>query len=72
MRPPSSIVRAVIVLAPLALIGHAVAQQPGPPQFPDMTFFVTATSGPKGADFGGIEGADKHCQDSAAKAGAGW
>ncbi len=65
-----TIARMAAAAAPLLLIGHALAQQP-PPQFPNMTFFVTATSGPKGADFGGIEGADKHCQDSAAKAGAG-
>jgi hypothetical protein len=36
-----------------------------------MTFFLTSTSGPDGANLGGIEGADKHCQDLAAKAGAG-
>jgi hypothetical protein len=27
-----------------------------------MTFFVTSTGSGKGADFGGIAGADKHCQ----------
>ncbi|NJO32216.1 MAG: hypothetical protein HC869_02935 [Rhodospirillales bacterium] len=36
-----------------------------------MTFFITSTSGPDGANFGGIEGADRHCQDLATKAGAG-
>ena len=36
-----------------------------------MTFFITSTSGPDCANFGGIEGADKHCQNLAAKAGAG-
>jgi hypothetical protein len=50
--------------------GAAIAQQP-PPQFPNMTFFVTSTSGPAGADFGGIDGADRYCQTLAAKAGAG-
>jgi hypothetical protein len=50
--------------------GVAQAQTP-PPQFPNMTFFITSTSGPDGANFGGIEGADKHCQDLATKAGAG-
>jgi hypothetical protein len=48
----------------------AIAQQP-PPQFPNMTFFVTSASGPSGADFGGIEGADRYCQTLAARAGAG-
>jgi hypothetical protein len=53
-----------------ALTGVTQAQQ-SPPQFPNMTFFVTSTSGPSGANFGGIEGADKHCQALATKAGAG-
>jgi hypothetical protein len=58
------------LVAPLAWPGVAPAQTP-PPQFPNMTFFITSTSGPDGANFGGIEGADKHCQALAAKAGAG-
>ena len=32
-------------------------------------FFVTSTGGGKGADFGGLAGADKHCQTLAAAAG---
>jgi hypothetical protein len=52
------------------VISPAAAQQP-PPQFPDMTFFITSTGGPEGANFGGIEGADRHCQALATKAGAG-
>jgi hypothetical protein len=36
-----------------------------------MTFFVTSTGTGKGADFGGLEGADQHCQALASKAGAG-
>lgn len=54
----------------LVLNDELQAQQP-PPQFPNMTFFVTSSGGPNGADFGGIEGADRHCQALAAKAGAG-
>ena len=46
------------------------AQQP-PPQFPNMTFFITSVGGPAGANYGGLEGADKHCQTLAEKAGAG-
>jgi hypothetical protein len=56
--------------APLAWGCGAQAQTP-PPQYPSMTFFLTSSSGPDGANFGGIDGADKHCQDLAAKAGAG-
>jgi hypothetical protein len=40
-------------------------------QASDMTFFVTSTGSGKGADFGGLAGADKHCQSLAAAAGAG-
>ena len=36
-----------------------------------MTFFVTSASPGKGADLGGLEGADKHCQSLASAAGAG-
>ena len=36
-----------------------------------MTFFITSVGGPFGANFGGLEGADRHCQTLAAKAGAG-
>jgi hypothetical protein len=36
-----------------------------------MTFFVTSTGSGKGADFGGVAGADRHCQMLAAAADAG-
>ena len=55
----------------------AFAQQPAAPaaatqpQSPDMTFFVTSTGLGKGADLGGIEGADAYCQRLATGAGAG-
>jgi hypothetical protein len=57
-------------MASLAWNSTAQAQRAAP-QFPDMTFFITGKSGPDGANFGGIKGADKHCQTLAAKAGAG-
>ena len=37
----------------------------------NMTFFVTSVGLEKGGDLGGLAGADKHCQDLAAAAGAG-
>jgi hypothetical protein len=43
----------------------AMAQQTG------MTFFVTSVNPGKGADFGGLAGADAYCQKLAADAGAG-
>jgi len=36
-----------------------------------MSFFVTSSNPGKGADFGGVEGADKFCQQLAQAAGAG-
>ena len=55
---------------PLVISGEAQAQQQ-PPQFPNMTFFIASTGPGKGADLGGIEGADRQCQTLAQKAGAG-
>lgn len=49
----------------LLLAANAGAQQN------NMSFFITSTGNGKGADFGGIEGADAHCQALAAAAGAG-
>jgi hypothetical protein len=37
----------------------------------DMSFFVTSEGSGKGADLGGLSGADAHCQRLAAAAGAG-
>ncbi len=36
-----------------------------------MTFFISGAPGPDGANLGGLEGADKHCQTLGARAGAG-
>ena len=49
----------------LLLTGAASAQQSA------MTFFITSTGSGKGADYGGLAGADKHCQTLATAAGAG-
>ena len=57
---------AVAVVALTASAAHA--QQP---QAPEMTFFVTSAGLGKGADLGGIEGADRQCQTLAQAAGAG-
>jgi len=59
LRTPLAACLAVFVAAP------AMAQQA------NMTFFVTSQGPGKGADLGGLAGADKHCQDLAASAGAG-
>ena len=59
--------RTAFVVAALAAGCAAMAQaQPA-----DMTFFVTSTGSGKGADYGGLAGADRHCQTLAAAVGAG-
>jgi hypothetical protein len=47
-----------------AMMSTAVAQQP------EMTFFVTSVGKDKGADLGGLEGADAHCLALAKAAGS--
>jgi hypothetical protein len=49
---------------------RAQAQQQAP-QSPNMTFFVTSAGLGKGGDLGGIEGADRQCQQLGTAAGAG-
>jgi len=51
----------------IAMAGCA-SMQPTPK---DMTFFVTSTGSGKGANLGGLDGADAHCQSLAKAAGAG-
>lgn len=52
-------------LAVLSVVMPAQAQQT------TMSFFVTSVGSGKGADLGGIAGADAHCQNLAKAAGAG-
>ena len=53
----------------IALSGTALAQQA--PQAPNMTFFITSIGPGKGADLGGLDGADAYCQRLGTAAGAG-
>jgi hypothetical protein len=55
-------------LLSLATIAGAQAQDAGTA---NMSFFVTSVGSGKGADLGGLEGADRHCQTVAQAAGAG-
>jgi len=57
----------LIACAALAAFGYTgIAQSQNA-----MTFFVTSAGPGKGADLGGLEGADRHCQTLAQAAGAG-
>ena len=55
----------------LSLLASGPAQAQAPAQNPPMTFFLTSNGIGRGADLGGLAGADKHCQALAAKANAG-
>ncbi len=57
--------------APLAACLALWCAAPAQAQQANMTFFVTSVGPGKGADLGGLAGADKHCQQLAAAAGAG-
>ena len=56
---------------PLAACLALFAAAPAQAQQNNMSFFVTSVGPGKGADLGGLAGADKHCQDLAKSAGAG-
>ena len=60
----------VIALCSLGSLVITRAQAPKNPP-PPMGFFVTSTGVGKGADLGGLAGADQHCQKLASAAGAG-
>jgi len=60
------------VLASMALIAScALAQAQQATPSPNMSFFVTSKGPGKGADLGGLAGADAHCQSLAQAVGAG-
>jgi hypothetical protein len=61
-----------IVLSGIAAATMAAgAAVPLAQQTPPMTFFITSANPGRGADLGGLAGADKYCQTLAAAAGAG-
>ena len=62
----------VTVAAAATLIWCPVS---GAAQAPRMSFFITSAGPGKGADVGGLEGADRHCKqlaEAAGVAGASW
>jgi hypothetical protein len=78
MNKAKTIIVAALALASLGVTSDVDAQQqpaqqaaPQLPQAPNMTFFVTSVGPGKGADLGGLEGADQYCQQLAQRHGAG-
>ena len=58
---------AIALAAVIAAVSYTAAAQ----ETPQMTFFVTSVGLGDGANLGGLEGADAHCQSLAAAAGRG-
>ena len=78
MNKAKTMIVAAVALASLGVTSDVEAQQqpaqqatPQLPQAPNMTFFVTSVGPGKGADLGGLEGADQYCQQLAQRHGAG-
>ncbi|MCH8856953.1 MAG: lectin [Proteobacteria bacterium] len=66
--------KTAFIAAGCALAGLAQAQTPpaaaaSAPPPPPFTFFVTSVGGGQGANYGGLDGADAHCQKLADAAG---
>ena len=58
----------LMIVAAIATAGTVLVHAQASPQ---MSFFITSVGSGKGADLGGLAGADKHCQALAAAVGAG-
>ena len=61
----------VTTLAAAALLSLGLSGCAAYQRYAEMTFFVTSSGNGKGANFGGLEGADQHCQALANAADAG-
>src|SRR5688572_12536483 len=66
MRRIPLVLASTLAVATLAACGSMMGMSSSP-----MSFFVTSANPGRGADFGGLAGADAHCQALAASAGAG-
>ena len=60
----------LFIIASAAVLSLGASAQ-AQPQSPGTTFFVTSIGSSKGGDLGGLEGADRHCQQLAGTIGAG-
>jgi hypothetical protein len=63
--------RVTTIALAVGLAAAAHAGLPAQAQAPTMGFFITSVGSGKGADLGGLAGADAHCQKLAATVGAG-
>ena len=63
--------RAGLAMAAVATLAGCAGMPASTPSAKDMTFFVTSVGPGRGANLGGLEGADQYCQSLARAAGAG-
>jgi hypothetical protein len=68
---PTMTMKTLLPLCAALLSACTSAQQPGASPGAQLGFFVTSTGLGRGADLGGLAGADKHCQALAEDVGAG-
>jgi hypothetical protein len=68
-RHTMNLVRPLAAVAAVAVL--ALTGAPAKAQQNNMSFFVTSVGSGKGADLGGLAGADQHCQSLAQAVGAG-
>ena len=66
----STILKRTTYCAAVALFTVAGASMGGAQSAGEMSFFITSDGGGDGANFGGLEGADAHCQSLAEAAGS--
>ena len=71
MRNKRVLLAATAAICALALTGLSVVAQQQDEEPPPMGFFITSVGVGGGANLGGLEGADAHCQTLAGAAGAG-
>ena len=64
-------ITSVLAVVGLSLLSSGLAAAQNPPPTPPMTFFLTSAGPGKGADLGGLAGADARCQALAKEANAG-
>jgi hypothetical protein len=61
----------IVAFTALALLATALSPSEASAQDPPMGFFITSVGPGDGANLGGLEGADRHCQTLAQAAGSG-
>ena len=70
-KPVDDMLRRLFCVAVIATIANSMAVAQEADETPSMSFFITSEGPGDGANLGGLDGADAHCQSLAEAAGAG-